>query len=192
MPATLVFIRHAETDLAGTFCGRSDPPLNAVGEAQLGSLLQRIACFPYAAIYSSDLVRAHATAQSIAKISGTPVHLARALREIDFGDWETLSWEQIEQRDPAYAARWVAQFPNLPAPGGEPIPLFKHRVLAEIARLRHLDQNLAIVTHAGPLRVLLEELGHFAPHHAWERTREYTCTIHCTQQSPTGNLEIHP
>lgn len=192
MPATLVFIRHAETDLAGTFCGRSDPPLNAVGEAQLGSLLQRIACFPYAAIYSSDLVRAHATAQSIANISGTPVHLAPALREIDFGDWETLSWEQIEQRDPAYAARWVAQFPNLPAPGGEPIPLFKHRVLAEIARLRHLDQNLAIVTHAGPLRVLLEELGHFAPHHAWERTREYTCTIRCTQQSPTGHLEIDP
>lgn len=192
MAATLLFIRHAETALAGTFCGRTDPPLNATGQAQLKPLQQRIAEVPCAAIYSSDLERARATAAALAELHNLPVNRSPALREIDFGDWETLSWDQIEQRDPAYAARWVAEFPTLPAPGGEPIPLFKHRVLAEIARLRSLDRNLAIVTHAGPLRVMLEELGHFSAHHAWERTRDYTCTIRCTQQTPTGHFEVHP
>jgi broad specificity phosphatase PhoE len=192
MAATLVFIRHAETDLAGTFCGRTDPPLNAAGQAQLGPLQANLAAVPCTAIHTSDLLRARQTAEAVGAARQLPVYLSRGLREIDFGDWETLSWEQIEQRDPAYAARWVAEFPNLPAPNGEPIPVFKHRVLTEISRLRQLNQDLAIVTHAGPLRVLLEELGHFAPHHAWERTRDYTCTIRCTQQSPTGHLEIHP
>ena len=192
MAATIVFIRHAETALAGTFCGRTDPPLNETGYSQLAPLQTRLAGLPCTAVHTSDLLRARQTAEAFAQPRALPVHLSPALREIDFGEWETLSWEQIEQRDPAYAARWVAEFPNLPAPGGELIPLFKHRVLTEIARLRELDQDLAIVTHAGPLRVLLEELGHFAPHHAWERTRDYTCIIRCTQQTPTGHLEVHP
>ena len=192
MAATLLFIRHAETALAGTFCGHTDPPLNDAGLAQLTPLLARIAEIPCTAIHTSDLERARTTAEFIAEPRNLPIHSSAALREIDFGDWETLSWEQIEQRDPAYAARWVAEFPNLPAPGGEPIPQFKHRVLSEISRLRRQAQDIAIVTHAGVLRVVLEELGHFAPHHAWERTREYTCTIRCTQQSPSGHFEVHP
>lgn len=192
MARTLLFIRHAETALAGTFCGRTDPPLNTAGQAQLAPLIERFADIPCTAIYTSDLARARQTAEPLAAARGVPVFPSPALREIDFGDWETLSWEQIEQRDPAYAARWVAEFPNLPAPGGEPIPLFKHRVLTEINRLRRQNQDLAIVTHAGVLRVVLEELGHFAPHHAWERTRDYAGTIRCTQQSPTGHFEVHP
>ena len=35
MTSTLLFIRHAETNLAGRFCGHADPPLNERGFAQI-------------------------------------------------------------------------------------------------------------------------------------------------------------
>jgi broad specificity phosphatase PhoE len=192
MPTNFLFIRHAETDLAGTFCGTTDPPLNERGREQLKRLVARLDGFPLDAIYTSDLQRATATATALAAVRDTSIHLRPGLRQIDFGRWETLTWEQIEQADAAFAARWVAEFPNLPPPGGEPIPHFKNRVLAEIDFIRQQSNGgtVAVVTHSTVLRVLLEELGHFAPHHAWEKTRDYTCTIRATQSSATGSLNF--
>jgi len=190
MQSTLLFLRHAETDLAGTFCGASNPPLNPRGEAQLPALLARVADLHFDTIYTSDLLRALQTAEALAAPHATPVLPRPGLRQIDFGRWETLTWQQIEQADPSLAARWVADFPNVTPPGGEPIALFKHRVLEEIAFIRQQAEGhtVAVVTHSTVLRVLLEEIGHFAPHHAWERTRDYTCTLHATQHSATGTL----
>ena len=185
----ILFIRHAATDLAGTFCGSSDPPLNATGLAQLERLerqLAELAPAPVQAVFASDLLRARQTAEPLARACAAPLHLRPALRELDFGVWEGLSWEQIETLDPAYAAKWVAEFPSLPSPGGELINAFRARVLAELAALATLadaGRTTIVVTHAGPLRVLLEEHGHFAPQHAWERTREYTTVIHAEQTS---------
>lgn len=196
--SSLLFIRHAQTALAGTFCGRTDPRLDATGLAQLPSLLERVRAQPSGgaldAIYTSDLQRAQETAGFLASPANMTVISRPALREIDFGDWEALTWNEIEERDRTYANRWITEFPDLPAPNGETISHFKHRVLTEIAFLRIAanGRHIAVVTHAGVLRVLLEELGHFSPHHAWERTRDYTGTIRCTQQTSAGALELHP
>jgi alpha-ribazole phosphatase/probable phosphoglycerate mutase len=190
-PGTLLFIRHAATALAGAFCGHSNPPLNDVGVRQAAALADRLKELPIDALWTSDLLRARQTAAVLASAHAIPIYTRTGLREIDFGDWETLTWAQIEQRDPAYAARWVSQFPSLPTPNGEPIAAFQQRVRAEIAELRRMPYGcIAIVTHAGVLRVLLEDFGHLAPQHAWERTREYTCVIRCTQRSPDSTLNV--
>ena len=191
-PATFLFIRHAATDLAGTFCGSSDPPLNALGHAQVETLVEALRAESIQAVYASDLLRARETAEALARSHEAPLHLRAALRELHFGDWEALTWEQIEAQDPGFAARWVAEFPALPAPHGESIPLFRARILTELNHLSQCAQpgrHVAVITHAGPLRVLLEEFGHFAPQHAWERTRDYTCVIRCAQTS-SGTLTI--
>ena len=188
---TIHLIRHAQTDLAGRFCGQSDPPLNAAGHAQLPALLDRLADSPLAAIYTSHLRRARETGDALAAPRGLTCLPAPGLAEIDFGTWEALTWEEIEQRDPAYSTRWVTEFPALPTPGGEPIGTFKTRVLNSLAEvLAASSGDLAIVTHAGCLRVVLESLGHYPAHHAWERTREYTCIIRCTQARPNVALEV--
>ena len=188
MPSTLLFVRHAETALAGTFCGATDVPLNEKGQAQLAALRARTADTRLDIIYSSDLQRAMQTAA----VLGAPVIPRSGLRQIDFGAWETLTWQQIEQADPPFAARWVAEFPNLSPPAGEAIPLFKHRVLEELAFIRQQAEGrtVGVVTHSTVLRVLLEELGHYSAHHAWERTRDYTCTLQARQQSATGHLQF--
>ncbi len=128
----VLFIRHAETEMAGRYCGHSDPDLNAQGRAQLTRLSQLLREEMLDTVYSSDLRRATSTAQAIVAGRNIPRVLRPALREIDFGDWEGLSWEEIEQLDPDYAQKWVNSYPNLPAPSGESFQDFERRVLAEV------------------------------------------------------------
>ena len=84
----LLFIRHAETDMAGTFCGHSDPELNARGRAQVGELIDRLRTEEIGVVYTSDLRRAHATGMAIAEAFAVDCHVRSALREINFGQWE--------------------------------------------------------------------------------------------------------
>ncbi len=191
MESTLIFVRHAETDLAGTFCGRSDPPLNDHGRRQLRELVENLGEVHFDAIYTSTLGRAVETARMLDD-GRVPIYQREGLRQIDFGRWETLTWEAIEAADPAFAIRWVAEFPHVTPPEGEPIALFKNRVMEEIGLIRQEAEGktVAVVTHSTVLRVLLEEVAHFSAHHAWERTRAYACVLRCKQKSATGYLEV--
>ena len=171
----LLFIRHAETDLAGTFCGHSDPPINTRGYAQVNNLIAQLSSEPFDAIYSSDLRRATDTAAALAQAFHVPCLTSPNLREIHFGDWESLTWEEIKKRDPDYAQRWADSFPAFPAPGGEVFADFEQRVLHEMTHLFRLATNkrIAVVTHGGVMRVVLRTfLGH-TEQEAWELTRPY-------------------
>jgi alpha-ribazole phosphatase len=173
----ILFIRHAETEMAGRFCGHSDPDLNAQGRAQLMDLARLLSAEAIEGVYSSDLRRAQSTAQAIAAARSIPLSLRPALREIDFGQWEGLSWAQIEDRHPEYSRKWAAGYPHHPAPGGEEFDAFKARILGEVNHL--LDRGpVAVVTHAGVLRVVLQHLCGCSEREAWKQTREYCCVIH--------------
>src|ERR1700733_9416049 len=95
----ILFVRHAATAMAARFCGHSDPDLNAFGQAQPADLIVRLSGERLERVYSSDLKRARSTAQAIADAHGVAVETHTALREIHFGEWEGLSWEDIENRD---------------------------------------------------------------------------------------------
>jgi alpha-ribazole phosphatase/probable phosphoglycerate mutase len=174
----VLFIRHAETEMAGRFCGHSDPELNAQGRMQVTRLAQLISAEPIDTVYSSDLRRASGTAQAIAAVREIPQVLRPALREMGFGQWEGLRWEQIEQMDPAYAREWVERYPHLPAPSGESFQAFEARVLEEVHRL--LDGSpapIAVVTHGGVLRVVLRHLCGCSDEEAWQQTQGYCCIV---------------
>ena len=177
----MLFIRHAETDMAGTFCGHSDPPINGAGRAQIAKLLDALRGEDISVVYTSDLQRAVATGQAIAEFFGVPCVSRRGLREIDFGTWDGLTWQQIEAVDPAYAQRWLDEFPNLPAPQGEGVEEFEARVQAEVDYLqRQCDTgSIAIVTHAGVMRCVLRTVCALDEKMAWELTSGYTCFFRC-------------
>lgn len=174
----VLFIRHAETEMAGRFCGQSDPELNAQGRTQLPTLARLLSAEPIETVYSSDLCRASATAQAIAAVREIPQVLRPALREIDFGRWEGLSWAEIEQMDPEYARKWIACHPHVPAPSGESFQAFEARILQEVARLLGDHRNpIAVVTHGGVLRVVLRHLCGCSDEEAWQQTRTYCCIV---------------
>ena len=174
----ILFIRHAETDAAGTFCGHSDPEVNGVGIVQIEALIAELRSRSIERVYSSDLLRARTTAEAIARALNVPCHLRLDLREINFGAWEGLTWDEIWHRNRAYAERWVEDFPNLPTPAGEVFADFRARVLAEVKTLTTLagGRQIAVVTHAGVLRVILQDLLGETEADAWAKTKEY-CSI---------------
>jgi alpha-ribazole phosphatase len=175
----ILFIRHAETDMAGTFCGHSDPDLNARGHEQTAELIEKLRSEEIRTVYTSDLRRAHTTAKAIASAFGVECRARRPLREINFGEWEGLTWKEIEQRDEAYARRWIAEHPLLPTPEGEAFRDFEQRVLKEVMFLstRAAEQDIAVVTHAGVLRTVLCSLHQCNEEDAWILTKSYCAVV---------------
>ena len=170
----IIFVRHGETDFAGSFCGQIDPDLNAAGEIQAEEISRNPRLTGIKAIYSSDLRRARRTAEAIAARSGAALHLSSELREIAFGEWEGLRWNEIESLYPEEARLWPAEYPNRPAPGGESFRDFNQRVLRGIQRI--LEQTAGppcIVSHGGVIRIALTRLFGVSEENAWNWTRAY-------------------
>jgi broad specificity phosphatase PhoE len=178
----IVLIRHAETDLAGTFCGHSDPDLNAAGEHRLRSIIEEVAPLGITRIYSSDLRRASRAAVAIGEWIGAPVELRSGLREIHFGLWEGLTWEQVQQRYPTEAELWMGEFPAQPAPEGEAYRDFVARVEAEFKNVIAQCKNvtLAVVTHRGVMQYALTRFFGFARDEARKRTENYGAVVVAT------------
>ena len=153
-------IRHGETDwnLDGRWQGHTDIPLNAIGRAQAQRLAARLGASDthFDAIYSSDLQRAWETAM----IVGTGLHIApqplQALREIDVGAWSGLTREQLIARDPEIFAR-IESGEDVARGGGERLVDLYNRVVTAVEDLAaaYPEQTLLLVTHGGPVRVLL-------------------------------------
>jgi alpha-ribazole phosphatase len=187
----ILLIRHAETDLAGTFCGVSDPPVNARGRDQIAALLHSLADERIDLVYTSDLDRAHTTALALVRRFAVPCIAKPALREIDFGVWEGLTWAQIEASHPAHAKAWLEGYPNLSAPRGERFDAFEARVLDGFDRIvsQSHDNRTALVAHAGVLRTILRHRGNVTELEAWSSTKSY-CSVfrykHCASLHPVG------
>jgi len=176
-PQELFLIRHATTDMNGTFCGQSDPPLNAMGRVQASTLAMLLRSWNVRRLYASDLQRAVQTAEPLAKLWDIPIALRSALREVSFGDWEGKSWSQIRSQEPDIKAMESA--PELCAPGGEAFACFHDRVLRDLKEiLVECDGHLtAIVTHLGVMRVVLKEVS--AANSVWEASQRIDhCSIY--------------
>jgi broad specificity phosphatase PhoE len=175
----VILIRHVETDFAGTFCGHSDPDLNAAGEHRLRSLLDEVAPLGIERIYSSDLRRASRTAIAIGKRIGAPVELRPGLREIHFGLWEGLRWDEIQQQYPHEAQQWASEFPTRCAPAGESYPEFTARIEAEFTGVigRRRSGAQAVVTHRGVMQYLLTRFLGFSADDARKQTENYGAIV---------------
>jgi len=186
--STLVFIRHGETAMAGRFCGHSDPELNAAGEAHAARAAEEVAELSVRRIYLRDLLRASQTAAAIGRRIGVEVEPRRDLREICFGLWEGLNWEEIQERYPEEAGRWMDEFPLHTAPGGEPYTEFTARVDAAIAPLldKTASRITAVVTHRGVMRYALTRFFGFTEEDAWTRTAAYGAVVIAPLGSCTG------
>jgi alpha-ribazole phosphatase len=148
MPS-LFLVRHAEPAVTGALLGALDPPLSAAGRAQAATLLNDV---NLAMVYSSPLRRALETAQLMARDS--PIEILNDLREISHGDWDGLTWSEIEARDPELATRKLADWRGVAAPRGEPWNQFAARVKLAFDHIRLGPRPAAIVAHAAVNQLL--------------------------------------
>lgn len=155
-------IRHAETELNAElrYQGISDGELTPKGVWQAQCLAKRLKTEPIAAIYSSALRRAHQTAEIIAEQHQIGVVALSELNELNFGEWEGLTAKEIEDNYPGIFKKWMMGNPDTQIPGGELRALLQQRIEKAINQLlaQHSNQTIAIVTHGGPIKVILSKI----------------------------------
>lgn len=157
MTATLLLIRHAAHEQLGqVLSGRTaGVPLSEAGRAQAAALGERLAHEPLAAIHSSPVDRARATAAAIARASGAAVEVAAALDEIDFGAWAGMRFDALDA-DPAWSA-WNTRRSTACPPGGETMATAQARAwgYVEGVAARFAGRTVALVSHADVLKAVV-------------------------------------
>jgi broad specificity phosphatase PhoE len=153
----LILVRHGETAGQSSirYYGVTDVPLSDLGREQVREAKGHVIGETYQAVWASTLCRSWESAQIVAP--GQGVRLDSDLREIDFGDWEGLTKEEIEVRDPAGYADWQKKGLEFTFPGGETRGDFRVRVGRAFERLRGSGaESVLVVVHKGVVRTLLE------------------------------------
>ncbi len=157
-----MLIRHGQStwNREHRIQGQLDPPLSEEGRRQARRVGKRLANHRFAGFYSSDLERAHQTAQLIGEETGLSPTTTVGLREIYLGEWEGLTTEELAQRFPEPWARWTEEPSWDVVPGGEGAVPFETRVNAELDSIlaRHEHGNVLVVTHGGVIQVALHRV----------------------------------
>lgn len=159
MKTRLIFVRHAEAEgnKIRRFHGWTDSGLTEKGHIQAEKAAERLKNMDIDVIYSSSLKRAMQTAEYIAEAKGLPVLTSENLREINGGDWEDLTWTELEQRWPEEYRTWEDR-PHLHRmPNGESMEEFRDRLLEEVISIIRRDEgkNICIVTHGTAIRAMI-------------------------------------
>ena len=154
----IIAVRHGETawNVDTRIQGHLDIPLNDRGLWQARQLARALADEPVAAIYTSDLQRAQATAQAVADTTGAPLVPEPDLRERSFGALQGRTFAEIETELPEQAQRWRKRDPHFAPEGGESLTTLRERIAATVHRLaaRHPGELVVLVAHGGVLDVL--------------------------------------
>lgn len=150
----LLLVRHGETDWNRDrrFQGHADPPLNDAGREQADALAAELAGERIELVYTSDLARARETAEIVAARLSADVVAMGDLREIDVGDWQGLTWPEIEERYPEGARAWHEHGQGWK--GGETYDELGKRVVAALRRIAadHPEKRVLVVGHGGTIR----------------------------------------
>ena len=156
MASELLIIRHGESvSNAARIVQLPDVPLSSDGEEQARRLGERLAPLAVESILASDLERAWATAESVARATGAPVTAEPLLAERNFGDLRGTPYAELGDRD-------IFAYDFQP-PAGETGSVFDARVdeawAAVVAHAERISGRVAVVTHGLVCRSLA--LRHF-------------------------------
>ncbi len=182
-PTLLTLVRHGQTpaNVARLLSGVTDDPLTPFGERQAAAMgaalvsVIRDGTLPAVdALYVSPLQRARRTAAQIAAPLGLTPVVRDALSEVNFGEIEGLTPEQVGERYPHLAVAFapVSESFEIAWPGGESRPQFHDRVRDVFAGIvaAHPAAHVVVVAHGG---VLSAALAHYLAGDS-RRWRDYT------------------
>lgn len=158
-PTRLLLLRHGQTELSvqRRYSGRGNPELTEVGRSQAADAARYLAQKGgIAAVISSPLHRAHATATAAADALGLSVVIDENLTETDFGEWEGLTFPEAAKSHPDVHGRWLRDT-SLAAPGGESFDEVGQRVHRARDRIvaEYPGATVLVVSHVTPIKTLL-------------------------------------
>jgi broad specificity phosphatase PhoE len=159
----LICVRHGQTawNAQRRFQGHSDIPLDDEGRAQARGLAALLRGDQIDVAVSSDLSRAVETARIVLGDRAVPLQLDAAWREMQLGDWEGLTWDEILAANPDLVDMKEMTPRTYAARGGETFDDLCARIAGAVARVQAqtpANGTALVATHAGVLHALLRVL----------------------------------
>lgn len=160
MSLKIYFVRHGETTYSqtGGFCGAIDPELTPAGSQMAEQFAATYAKVPWEAVYVSPMKRTIATAKPLCDAVGIEMQLHDGLREINYGDWEGKTVEEVKKDYEEDYINWLTEPAwNAPTNGGETSVEIASRsslVIAEIQE-KYKSGNVLVVSHKATIRIIL-------------------------------------
>ncbi|MBP3596120.1 MAG: histidine phosphatase family protein [Clostridia bacterium] len=153
MKTKIIIVRHAECfgNIENKLSGITDFELTLTGMVQIKKLASRLEDEKIEKIYSSPLKRAKKTANGIAeKLNITNIIENENLIEINYGECDGMTWEEIDDKYPKIRGEWKEKnhYP-IGIPGQEPYADLQKRITNEIIKLanENLGKTICIVSH---------------------------------------------
>lgn len=162
---TLILLRHGVTvhTAAKRFSGGlggDNPGLSDDGRAQIQAAATWLAGLgeDVAAIVASPVRRTRESAQILADALGLPVEEEPGFAEMEFGDWDGLTFSEVAERDQPGLSAWLGSL-DTPPPGGESFRDVEARVHAGLERTleRHSGRTVVVVSHVTPIKTLVAD-----------------------------------
>jgi len=158
----LLLIRHGEVEerYHRVFGGRIDMDLSALGRSQAKELASHLKATHFDALYVSPMARAQQTIAPIAHQNRPSPRVLDGLREIDFGAWTGLAWNQVLDRHGKSAFDWLRHIDLDEIPDAENGATFRARIEPCLNQIlnAHPGQQVGIVCHGGVIRMILSIL----------------------------------
>lgn len=152
--SVLYLIRHGKTmaNEQHRYCGSTDLPLSPRGREELASIRYALSGVRF---LTSGMLRTEQTLELL--FGDVPHEIRREFREIDFGEFEMHTYEELKD-DPNYLA-WITgdNERNVP-PGGESGEAMTSRVLRGLDALVEEDRDTVLITHGGVIAAIMESL----------------------------------
>ncbi|MBI3779238.1 MAG: alpha-ribazole phosphatase [Gammaproteobacteria bacterium] len=149
-------LRHGEAEGGACYRGRTDDPLTVTGWQQMWGAVDGVV--PWQGIVSSPLSRCTSFASALAERRTVPLQIDERLREMDFGDWEGRTAAELMATAPDDLTRFWQNPLHCSPPRGESLLSLRKRVLAAWNEIVDRQRPVLIVTHGGPIRVILNHV----------------------------------
>lgn len=161
-PTRLLLVRHAEVETRyhRIFGGKIDMNLSPRGQEQARILATFLAAKKIEAIYASPMKRVQQTLAPFLANGAPPQTILPALREVDFGDWTGLNWEQVCEQFKLLTHEWLEHIERGVMPNGENGPQFRARIEPCLRKIinDHPGQMVGVFCHGGVIRMILSVL----------------------------------
>lgn len=148
----LILVRHGETpwNEIHRFQGISDIELSPKGISQAKSLAESLKREPLEAIYTSPLTRARQTAEQIARYHDCPLVIDKNLQELNQGQLEGLTGEELRRDHPGFLKKWIKNPGSTRLPKGESLGKVQKRAWSSIEKIihGHPEGTVAVVAHS--------------------------------------------
>ena len=145
-------IRHTSVLVEPGICyGQSNVDVAQTFETEKQQVAQNLSEIQVDEVWSSPLLRCRKLAEFL--FPNQPVYFDKRLQELNFGDWELKSWDEIYSL-PA-GKHWMNHYQKLPTQNGESYSEMKHRIETWLTEIKNANYSeVAVVTHAGVIRII--------------------------------------